>query len=56
MQTLGGYREISGEETEESTSEALRGSNKSSIQQAEEGYCSFTMEDYNTVSIMPYYP
>ncbi|KAK7337166.1 hypothetical protein VNO77_17728 [Canavalia gladiata] len=66
-QTLGGYTEISGEETVESTSEALRGSNKprgkSNIEENAEGYCSFTVDDYNAVSLphchwpaMPYYP
>ncbi|TKY62055.1 putative homeobox-leucine zipper protein ATHB-51 [Spatholobus suberectus] len=65
-QTFGGYTEISGEETVESTSEGLRGSNKprgkNNIEQvADQGYCSFTVEDYNTVSlphchwpVMPY--
>ncbi|RDX75143.1 putative homeobox-leucine zipper protein ATHB-51, partial [Mucuna pruriens] len=56
-QTFGGYTEISGEETVESTSEGLRGSNKprgkSNIEQvaADQGYCSFTVEDYSTVSL-----
>ncbi|KAL2345160.1 hypothetical protein Fmac_006445 [Flemingia macrophylla] len=56
-QTYGGYTEISGEETVESTSEALRVSNKarrkSNIEQvADQGYSSFTVEDYNnTVSL-----
>ncbi|XP_027353383.1 putative homeobox-leucine zipper protein ATHB-51 [Abrus precatorius] len=59
-QTLMGYTEISGEETVESTSEALRGSTSNKFA---EGYCSFTVDDYNTVSLphcqwpaMPYYP
>ncbi|XP_061337722.1 homeobox-leucine zipper protein ATHB-22-like [Gastrolobium bilobum] len=64
-----GYTEISGEETVESTSEALRCSNKSHgtlhhQQIIEEGICSFTLEDYNTVPVIlpnwpagvPYYP
>ncbi|KAL9332039.1 hypothetical protein ACSQ67_001649 [Phaseolus vulgaris] len=57
MQRLGGYPEISGEETVESTSEGLRGSNnkawgKSNIEQvADEGLCSLSVEDYNTVSL-----
>ncbi|XP_061352421.1 putative homeobox-leucine zipper protein ATHB-51 [Gastrolobium bilobum] len=66
-QTFAGYTEISAEETVESTSEALRGSNKpqetSNFEKVEEGYCSFTVEDYNTVSlplchwsIVPHYP
>ncbi|XP_014495698.2 homeobox-leucine zipper protein ATHB-22-like [Vigna radiata var. radiata] len=55
-QRLGGYPEISGVETVESTSEGLRGSNKaqgkSNIEQvADEGFCSFSVEDYNTVSV-----
>ncbi|CAJ1888873.1 unnamed protein product [Sphenostylis stenocarpa] len=55
-QTFGGYPEMSGEETVESTSEGLRGSNKargkSNIEQvADQGFCSFTVEDYNTVSL-----
>ncbi|KAK7284936.1 hypothetical protein RJT34_19690 [Clitoria ternatea] len=57
-QTVGGYTEMSGEETVESTSEGnkLRG-RTSNITEA---LCSFTVEDYNTLSLppcqWPYYP
>ncbi|KAJ1378917.1 Leucine zipper, homeobox-associated [Sesbania bispinosa] len=62
-QTLAGYTEISGEETVESTSEAARGCGSkksqgtSNIQQATEaeGYCCFTVEDYNSVSMAQYH-
>ncbi|KAG5083896.1 hypothetical protein JHK82_054061 [Glycine max] len=49
-QKFGGYTEISGEETVESTSEGLRG--KSNIEHvADQGYCSFAVEDYNTTLV-----
>ncbi|WVY98227.1 hypothetical protein V8G54_030378 [Vigna mungo] len=59
-----GYTEISGEETVESTSEALRCSKRRTLQQQQhhhhqnigEGNCSFTLEDYNTVPVLPYWP
>lgn len=56
-QTFGGYTEISAEETVESTSEGVRGSNKArgksnNIEHvADEGYCSFPVEDYNILSL-----
>jgi len=59
-----GYTEVSGEETVESTSEALRSSKRRTLQpqqqqhhqNIEEGNCSFTLEDYNTVPVLPYWP
>ncbi|KAK7392536.1 hypothetical protein VNO78_20979 [Psophocarpus tetragonolobus] len=62
-----GYTEISGEETVESTSEALRCSKRGTVHQHQhqhqhqqqnirEGNCSFTLEDYNTVPVLPYWP
>lgn len=59
--------EMSGEETVESTSEALRCSSRrrgkihDSNHEAEEGNCCFTLEDYNsttttTVPVFPYWP
>lgn len=56
-QASAGYTEISGEETVESTSEAIRRSNK----QIADGNYSFTVDDYNTVSLpywaaVPHYP
>ncbi|XP_019430153.1 PREDICTED: putative homeobox-leucine zipper protein ATHB-51 [Lupinus angustifolius] len=55
-----GYTEISGEETVESTSEALRCCNKPAItihqqQNIADGNCSFTVQDYNTVPVPPYW-
>ncbi|KAI9122379.1 hypothetical protein K1719_007068 [Acacia pycnantha] len=72
-QVSAGYTEVSGEETVESTSEAaLRGPNKQPRgmtshhhqhqQNVAEANCSFTVEDYTTVSLpywsalVPYYP
>lgn len=71
-QVSAGYTEVSGEETVESTSEAaLRGSNnkhhhhqqhQQQQQNGAEANCSFTVEDYSTVSLpywsalVPYYP
>ncbi|KAL2323152.1 hypothetical protein Fmac_027531 [Flemingia macrophylla] len=61
-----GYTEISGEETVESTSEALRCSKRGTLhhhhqqqqqQNIGDGNCStFTVEDYNTVPVLPYWP
>nr|KYP70953.1 Putative homeobox-leucine zipper protein ATHB-51 [Cajanus cajan] len=58
-QTYGGYTEISGEETVESTSEGLRVSNtargKSTIEQvADQVYSPFTVEDYNNTVTLPH--
>lgn len=55
-----GYTEISGEETVESTSEALRCCNKPRgtihhQQNIEEGNCSFTVQDDSTVPVLPYW-
>ena len=56
-QTFGGYPEKSGEETVESTSEGLRGSNKAwgksnNIEEVgDQGLCSLSVEDYNTASL-----
>lgn len=63
QQVSTGYTEISGEETVESTSEALRNCSKRGTlhhhQQHQnnigEGNCSFTLEDYNTVPVLPYW-
>ncbi|KAG4393890.1 hypothetical protein GLYMA_03G189400v4 [Glycine max] len=53
-QTFGCYTEISGEETVESTSEGLTLRGKSNIEHvADQGYCSFTVEDYNTTVLLP---
>lgn len=54
-QKFGGYTEISGEETVESTSEGLTLRGKSNIEHvADQGYCSFTVEDYNTTVSLPH--
>ncbi|KAK7396627.1 hypothetical protein VNO78_17764 [Psophocarpus tetragonolobus] len=52
-QTVGGYTEVSGEETVESTSRGShKGRGKSNIEQvADQGYCSFTVDDYSTLSL-----
>ncbi|KAI4349048.1 hypothetical protein L6164_009695 [Bauhinia variegata] len=56
-QASAGYTEISGDETVESSSEAMPSSSK----QVAEGNYSFTVDDYNTVSLpywagVPHYP
>nr|ACU23246.1 unknown [Glycine max] len=62
QQVSTGYTEISGEETVESTSEALRCSKRGTLHHQQqqnnigEGNCSFTLEDYNTVPVLPYWP